>query len=104
MCHQIVIKTGDGICFSDEFKLFSLSYINAYMWNEEKNGIDDLICKAETETQTWRANIRTPRGGGGGRNREIGLTRMPVDPESEQTAVASPLSSTDSPAQRALLP
>ena len=28
----------------------------------EKNGIDDLICKAETETQTWRTNIWISRG------------------------------------------
>ena len=28
-----------------------ISYINAYMWNLE-NGIDELICKAEIETQT----------------------------------------------------
>ena len=27
-------------------------YINAYLWNLEKNGIDELICKAEIETQT----------------------------------------------------
>ena len=27
-------------------------YINAYVWNLEKNGIDELICKAEIETQT----------------------------------------------------
>ena len=27
-----------------------ISYINAYMWNLE-NGIDDLLCKAEIETQ-----------------------------------------------------
>ena len=27
--------------------------INIYMWNpEKKNGIDDLICKIEAETQT----------------------------------------------------
>ena len=38
-----------------------ISYINAHMWNL-KNGIDDLICKAEIETQTWRTNIWIPRG------------------------------------------
>ena len=27
-------------------------YINAYVWNLEKNGVDELICKAEIETQT----------------------------------------------------
>ena len=27
-----------------------------------KNGIDDLICKAEIETQTQRTNIWIPRG------------------------------------------
>lgn len=64
MCHQIVIKTGDGICFSNEFKFFSLSYINAYMWNEEKNGIDDLICRnRDTDTES-RHTDTTGRGGG----------------------------------------
>ena len=28
-----------------------ISYINAYIYGIYKNGIDDLICKAETETQ-----------------------------------------------------
>ena len=28
-----------------------ISYINAYMWNLKKIGIDDLIYKAEIETQ-----------------------------------------------------
>ena len=28
----------------------------------QKNGIDDLICKAEIETQTQRTNIWMPRG------------------------------------------
>ena len=27
-----------------------ISYINAYMWNPE-NGTDELVCRAETETQ-----------------------------------------------------
>lgn len=27
-----------------------------------KNGIDDLICKAEIETQMYRINIWMPRG------------------------------------------
>ena len=29
------------------------------MWNLEKNGIDDLICKAERETQTERTKVWT---------------------------------------------
>jgi len=28
-----------------------ISYINAYIYGIYKNGIDDLICKAEIETQ-----------------------------------------------------
>ena len=32
----------------------------------EKIGIDDLIYKAEIETQTYRTNIWIPRGKGGG--------------------------------------
>ena len=29
---------------------------------KKKKGIDDLIYKAEIETQTWRTNIWIPRG------------------------------------------
>ena len=44
----------------------------------QKNGIDDLICKTEIETQKYRTNVWTPRGesgggGGGGMNWEIGI-------------------------------
>ena len=31
-------------------------YINACMWNLE-NGVDNLIGRAEIETQIWRPNI-----------------------------------------------
>ena len=53
-------------------------YINTYMWNLEKWYIDDLICKAEKETQTWRTNIWIPTRGesggrGSGRHWEIGI-------------------------------
>ena len=41
------------------------------MWNL-KNGTHEPICKAEVETQIWRAKIQTPRGKGpGGRNWEV---------------------------------
>ena len=36
-------------------------YLCRYM-EARKNGIDDLICKTETETQTQRTNIWTPSG------------------------------------------
>ena len=41
----------------------------------QKNGIDDLICKAEIETQKQRTNVWIPRGkrGAAGRNWEIGI-------------------------------
>ena len=40
-----------------------ISYIKAYMWNlEKKTGIDDLIHKAEIETQIQRTNVWIPRG------------------------------------------
>ena len=41
----------------------------------QKNGIDELVCKAETETQMQRTNVWTPMGesGGGGMNWEIGI-------------------------------
>ena len=28
----------------------------------EMNRMDDLICKAEVETETWRTNLWLPRG------------------------------------------
>ena len=34
------------------------------MWNLERKGRGDLICKAETETQTQRTRAWTPRGKG----------------------------------------
>ena len=39
-------------------KLFLIRYIYT---ESRKNGIDDLICKAETETHTWRTNVWIPR-------------------------------------------
>ena len=38
----------------------------------QKNGIDELICKAEIETQTQRTNVWIPRGKDGGLDWEIG--------------------------------
>ena len=35
------------------------------MWNLE-NGIDDLICKADSETQAWREQMYGYQGGRGG--------------------------------------
>ena len=32
----------------------------------QKNGMDDLICKAEIETQSERTNVWTPKRKGGG--------------------------------------
>ena len=44
----------------------------------QKNGTDELVCRAEIETQMQRTNIWTPSGessggGGGGMNWEIGI-------------------------------
>ena len=45
----------------------------------QKTGKDELVCKAEIETQMQRTNVWTPRGesgvggGGGGMNWEIGI-------------------------------
>ena len=44
----------------------------------QKNGTDELVCRAEIETQMWRTNVWTPRGesgrgGGGVMNWEIGI-------------------------------
>ena len=42
-----------------------------------KNDRDDLICKAEAETQMYRTNIRIPGGEGGmGRVGRLGLTHV----------------------------
>ena len=39
-----------------------------------KNSIDELICKAEIETKTWRTNVWITRaGGGGGMDWETGI-------------------------------
>ena len=42
----------------------------------QKNGIDDLICKTEIETQMQRTNVWIPGGKGGGMRgiRSLGLT------------------------------
>ena len=40
----------------------------------QKNGIDELMCQVEIETQPQRKNVWIPRGKGGGRrNWEIGI-------------------------------
>ena len=44
------------------------------MWNLEENSTHELTYKAEIETQTQRANIGTP-GGGGGIYWEIGIDK-----------------------------
>ena len=43
-------------------------YTNTYTCGLQKNGIDDLICEAEMQTQTQRTNMDTKgeRGGVGG--------------------------------------
>ena len=46
----------------------------------QKNGIDDLICKAEIETQKYRSNIWIPKGEGAGEmNWQIGTDKYSVD-------------------------
>ena len=44
-----------------------ISYINAYIYIYRiyKNGIDDLICKVEIETQIQRTNVWISKGEGG---------------------------------------
>ena len=39
-----------------------MPYINTYMWNLKKNGIDDLIYKAKIKAQMQRTNVWIPRG------------------------------------------
>ena len=36
-----------------------------HIWESRKNGIDELICKAEIEAQTQRTNVWLPRRKGG---------------------------------------
>ena len=65
-----VIKS--EVCQKDRNKYCILTHICG-IW---KNYIDDLICKAETESQMWRTDVWIPRGeegevGGIGR---LGLT------------------------------
>ena len=54
--------------------------ILTYICRIQKNGTDELVCKAEIETQMQRTNVWTPRGGergwwggGGGMNWVIGI-------------------------------
>ena len=51
------------------------------MWNLEKNSIDDLICKTEIQTQTYKTNAWTPRRGKGegGMNWRLELTYTTID-------------------------
>ena len=48
--------------------------ILTYVSGNQKNGTDELVCKAEIETQMQRTNAWTPRGesGGGGVGDELG--------------------------------
>ena len=49
-------------------------YTISATWEAQKNGIDNLICKVETETQIWRTNIWITRWGReGGMNWDIGI-------------------------------
>ena len=43
-----------------------VSYNIVYMWNLEKNGTNELICKEEKETQMQRTNLWIPTEEGGG--------------------------------------
>ena len=38
-----------------------ISYIKAYVWNVEKNGTDEPVCRAATEMQTEN-DLKTQRG------------------------------------------
>ena len=65
---------------SQDLTLHGQSPANTYMWNLGKNGIGDLICKAEIETQKYRSNIWIPRGEGAGEmNRQTGTDKYTMD-------------------------
>ena len=42
------------------------------MWNLKRNYTNELIYKAERDSQTQRTNLRLPRGRMGERDRELG--------------------------------
>lgn len=46
------------------------------MWNLEYD-INELICKTETDSKTWKTNVFPPKGkeDGGGINSESGINR-----------------------------
>ena len=44
-----------------------------HIYGIQKNGTDELHCKAEIETQMQRTNVWKPRGECGGMNWEIGV-------------------------------
>ena len=66
---RIYLRSAGAIAIKEKQMLC----INACMRNLEKWYIDDLICEAEIETQTWRRNVQTRRGRGGGVNWEAGV-------------------------------
>ena len=56
---------GPRVCHTEGGKSEREKYcIVTHMYGIEKIGIDDLIYKAEIETQMWRTNIWIPRGKG----------------------------------------
>ena len=57
---RIYLRSAGAIAIKEKQMLC----INACMRNLEKWYIDDLICEAEIETQTWRRNVQTRRGRG----------------------------------------
>ena len=50
-----------------------ISYINTYMWNLEKNGIGDPVCRIRIEMQIENSHVDTGRKGEGGTNWESSI-------------------------------
>ena len=57
--------------------------ILTHIFGTQKNGTDEMVCRAEIDTEMQRTNVWTPRGesgiwggggGGGGMSWEIGMT------------------------------
>ena len=50
-----------------------ISYINTYMWNLEKNGTGDPVCRIGIEMQIENSHVDTGRKGEGGTNWESSI-------------------------------
>ena len=71
LLHKMTQKLSYRVKLSQKEK--NKYHILTHICGIQKSDIDELICKAEIETQTRRTNIWTPRGKGAWLEQEIGV-------------------------------